>query len=51
MYEGDFENDLYSGEGKEVKNGIQYNGKYSLGSLNGQGKIIFKDGSVVEGKF
>jgi hypothetical protein len=55
QYEGGFENDLYNGFGfynysKEMA-GDYYVGDWKDGKMSGQGKLVFKDGTLQEGIF
>lgn len=46
MYEGDWVDDKYDGEGKYFwPDGNMYQGEWVNGERNGQGKMIFANGS------
>ncbi|MFN4174606.1 MAG: hypothetical protein ACK4HV_05845, partial [Parachlamydiaceae bacterium] len=52
VYEGDFENDVFHGQGKLTIDHIGvYEGAFVNGKFHGKGKFSWKDGTVYEGDF
>lgn len=51
-YEGDFDNDLYDGQGKlHWKQGYKYTGQWKQGRMDGEGKFKHYDGHILQGVF
>lgn len=51
-YEGDFDNDLYDGQGKlHWKHGYKYTGQWKQGRMDGEGKFKHYDGHILQGIF
>ena len=50
-YVGEWSHGRISGRGKLVTTSEIYSGGFARGQFDGEGKLIFKDGSVTEGRF
>ena len=50
-YEGKFQKDLFHGRGILRKMGTRYEGDFTLGSKNGEGRMDYPDGSYYEGRW
>jgi hypothetical protein len=51
VYEGDFKDSLFHGQGRMTAEGYVYEGAYALGMKNGRGREVFDTGEQYEGDF